>query len=303
MKTLLIAIIVMTIFSGCAGDPAVVEGPAQANVPKAETTLRFCTQLSSPGSSIKHAKPHATFLKSTKWPNDIRFPLSLTVRFLNGRDFQKQKVMQYAKEWNLASASTPDRGSKIRIKFIPYDVTTPGNVADIRIMFQDGKGSSSYVGTEAKRIAQDQPTMFYGWVTEDEPEQWIRQVVLHEFGHALGFVHEHQSPVGDIPWDKEAVYDYYHRTQDPPWTRPQVDANVFARYDSNSTNHTAYDSTSIMHYGVPDELTIGDFSIPWNLELSPTDLAFVKEIYKYTPCTVNEDCCFDKKTGKEILCP
>ena len=267
------------------------------------TKLQFCTEMPLVLKESDKLKPKAVILRSYLWRHDVRFPLKLSVRFLNGTDFQKNKVMQYAKEWNLTSAEgdhNDDR--KIRIQFIPYDITTSGNVADIRIMFRDG-GSSSTIGTAAKLVPQDQATMFFGWINENQTEEVLRRTILHEFGHALGLIHEHQSPVVNIPWDKEKVYEYYRITQNPPWSREQVDVNIFERYSEESTNHTDYDSTSIMHYPVPEELTIGDFSIPWNNVLSDKDKDFIKEIYKYRPCIVNETCCFDRRTGREIPCP
>ncbi len=47
-----------------------------------------------------------------------------------------------------------------------------------------------------------------GWLEPDTPNDEYRRVVLHEFGHALGGIHEHQSPAsGVIPWDKPKVYE------------------------------------------------------------------------------------------------
>lgn len=268
-------------------------------VPLAEE--RFCTELyldstETKAFEIKGVAPHESL-----WFHSIEFPLSITVKFLNGSPFQINKVRQYAKQWEGASAKHPEGGNKIRIKFIPYDGTTSGNITDIRIIFRPG-GSSSYIGSDAKKVNADSATMFFGWINEGEPEESIRQVVLHEFGHVLGLVHEHQSPLANIPWDKEKVYEYYRTTQNPPWDRAKVDANIFSRYSASSTNYSAYDIHSIMHYAIPSSLTVDGFSTPWNSELSPTDKGFIKKIYRYEPCIVNETCCFDQR-GRRIPCP
>ena len=52
----------------------------------------------------------------------------------------------------------------------------------------------------------------------------------HEFGHALGMIHEHQNPAaqGEIPWDKPKVYAYYAQQG---WSKDDVDTNIFEVYD------------------------------------------------------------------------
>lgn len=272
------------------------------------SSIRICTELFTDSAltelkseekteeSLLGVAPHRSL-----WPHGIEFPIHISVKFLNGTEFQKLKVMQYAKQWNEVSAPGWDNNKKIRLKFIPYDGTTSGNVTDIRVVFRPG-GSSSYLGSDALRVHKDSPTVYFGWITETAGEDVIRQVVLHEFGHVLGLVHEHQSPQANIPWNRERVYAYYARTQHPPWDRAMVDRNIFFRYSTTETNSTAYDPLSIMHYSIPAELTDGGFSTPWNSRLSTMDSSFIKTLYRYNPCIPNETCCFDRR-GRRIPCP
>ena len=61
-----------------------------------------------------------------------------------------------------------------------------------------GQGSWSYLGTDATRVPKESFTMNLGFVD--------RSTVLHEFGHSLGLIHEHQSPFpGGFEWDRENV--------------------------------------------------------------------------------------------------
>lgn len=293
MKTLSIVTIIVLAFFGCKDK-------------KDFSQEMVCTELLPAQYNTSDLKIRAASLNEFKWPHSINFPLNITVKFLNGSDFQKNKVREFAKIWNEVSASGDDekhhKKHKINLLFVPYDVTTSGGNADIRILFQDGKGSASRIGSDCRNYPQDQPTMFFGWVNENYPDSIIRQVVLHEFGHALGLIHEHQNPTANIPWNPDMVYYYYKTTQDPPWDRAKVDANIFYRYSTNSTNYTAYDPKSIMHYAIPSFLTTNGYSTPFNPNLSSIDSAFIKKIYPYSPCTFGVDCCFDKK-GKRIPCP
>lgn len=101
-------------------------------------------------------------------------------------------------------------------------------------------------------------------------------MVLHEFGHALGCIHEHQHPENGIPWDKEKAYAYYGQQG---WTRHEVNVQVFQKYSRLETQYSRFDPTSIMMYPIPEELTIGQFSVGWNVELSDTDKTFIGQLY------------------------
>jgi hypothetical protein len=91
-------------------------------------------------------------------------------------------------------------------------------------------------------------------------------------------IHEHQNPAaqGQIPWDKPKVYAYYAQQG---WNKTDVDHNIFALYSEESTNHSAFDPTSIMEYAIPDSLTIGTFAIGWNTEFSALDREYMRRQY------------------------
>ncbi|WP_405218526.1 pre-peptidase C-terminal domain-containing protein [Agrococcus sp. Ld7] len=191
---------------------------------------------------------------------------TISIGFRGGSASLRAKVEAVAKQWEQHANLTLDFGS---------DAT-----GDIRIDFAPG-GSWSYLGTDALSIPQADATMNYGWLTDTSTDDEIGRVVLHEFGHALSAIHEHQNPVADIPWDKPAVYAYY---AGPPnnWSREVVDRNIFQRYSTTVTNHSAFDRDSIMLYAIPNQLTIGDYEVGWNRGLSDTDRAFMATIYPRT---------------------
>ena len=150
--------------------------------------------------------------------------------------------------------------------------------ADIRVAFNPAGGSWSYIGTDAKVIAASKPTMNYGWLTGDTEEAEFSRVILHEFGHALGAIHEHNHPEAGIPWNRLAVYQYYKQTQG--WTREDVDAQVFSAYAVSHVNSSVYDRRSIMHYAIPAQLLLsGSTPVGWNRELSSRDKSFIASQY------------------------
>src|SRR5471030_922448 len=102
--------------------------------------------------------------------------------------------------------------------------------------------------------------MNFGWLEDNTPDEEWRRVVVHEFGHALGCIHEHSNPVGNIQWNKPVVYQYYEGAPNN-WTKEQVDSNLFAKYSANITQFTALDPNSIMMYPIPAQFTLDGFSV------------------------------------------
>jgi len=96
--------------------------------------------------------------------------------------------------------------------FTPY-LGHPGEEGPhIRVAFSPKGRFSSQHGTAALDVPADEPTMVLGFEADDltpEYDDWFQGMVRHEFGHALGAVHEHQSPVFPYHWNRQAVIDYY----------------------------------------------------------------------------------------------
>jgi hypothetical protein len=201
-------------------------------------------------------------LREKLWPPHQRV---LHVRFLGGDPRVHRRIERFANLWT----------EHAHVRFV-FD-NAPD--AQIRIGFEPGP-SWSYIGTDAldPTLDADAPTMNFGWFSPATAHDEIQRVVLHEFGHALGMIHEHQSPNADIPWDREAVYAYF---AGPPnyWSPEQVDLNIFERYSHEQANASAFDPASIMIYPIPPEFTHGQVTIGWNRMLSPGDRAFIAQLY------------------------
>lgn len=189
---------------------------------------------------------------------------TLRIGFLDGTASTRARVAALATEWT--------KHAKLTFEFVD-DVST----AEVRVAFEPG-GSWSLVGTEALTAAVDEPTMNFGWLSEDEPDAW-EPVVLHEFGHAIGCVHEHSSPAGPIPWDLPAVYRYY-RGAPNLWTVDEVKRNILDKYAGDQTRHTAFDPESIMLYAIPKELvTDARYAVEAPRNLSLLDRTFIAACY------------------------
>ena len=117
-----------------------------------------------------------------------------------------------------------------------------------------------------------------GWLRINTPDSEYDRVVLHEFGHALGLIHEHQNPNGNpIKWDRKKVIEYYKVTQD--WDSSFVEKNIFRLYEKDKTLGTTFDEKSIMLYSIPKQLTTDGLSTARNTELSSKDKEFIGFLY------------------------
>lgn len=188
---------------------------------------------------------------------------TLGVGFLDGTQWQHDVVRTHAVAWSDYANILQD-----------FDSPTP----QIRIRFEPGQGSKSRVGTDALVGDPTATTMNLGWIDRSKPDDELRGVVLHEFGHALGCIHEHQSPDAGIPWNLEAVFAYY--SGDPNyWTPEETQFNLIDTYDRSYTKFSAFDARSIMVYPIPVEHTIGGFHVDPTYDLSDGDKAFIGRIY------------------------
>jgi hypothetical protein len=162
---------------------------------------------------------------------------------------------------------------------IKFQFVGEGGPGEVRIAFQPG-GSWSLLGTDALAAPAPRETMNFGWLKPDSDEPTYTSVVLHEFGHMLGLVHEHMFPgPHGIQWNRAAAIDYYGRTQ--RWSPQQVQQQVLDVYANPDVATTAEpDLRSIMMYPIPEGLA--NVVVGWNTRLSSTDIDFIGRHY-YPP--------------------
>lgn len=203
-------------------------------------------------------------VNSKKWPPGM----TLKCLFLDGSTKMKKKVEAIAHQW--------EKHERIKFKFVK------SGSAEIRISFFADAGSWSAVGRDALNHSYfpiHQPTMNYGWLRDDTSDDEYNRVVLHEFGHALGCIHEHQSPKFTRVWNKPAVLKYF---QGPPnyWSPADIQSNVLGKYSPTGLSATRFDPKSIMLYEFDGRLfSDGLGPTNTNTKLSATDIKMIKSMY------------------------
>jgi hypothetical protein len=209
-------------------------------------------------------KTRGAILKDATWKNGE----TITVSFLDGDPALQKRVRDMAQRW------TAPEMANLEFQFLNHNNT------DIRISFKN-KGSWSLLGKYCRnRTDTSLPTMNFGWLTPASTEEVLRRVVLHEFGHAVGFIHEHQNPLNSIQWNRDAVIS---DLQGPPnnWSIDEINTNMFDQPPLNDVFATPVDKASIMLYPIPASWTLDGFSAALNSDLSADDRALAKKIYPH----------------------
>lgn len=240
---------------------AAYKAVSRAPTSSEENTGRFCSCLETKPTQ-GHSK--AALLSAFQWATGS----SITVAFLGGDPALQERIKKVAQEW------TGPGMAHLAFNFVN------GGDADVRIAFIAGSGSWSYLGTMCRQIDKTKPTMNFGWLTPASSDDELRRVVLHEFGHAIGLIHEHQNPLKPIQWNRDAVKK---DLSGPPnnWDDQTIDANIYSHYTAAEVLATAVDPSSIMMYPIPKAWTTDGFSAGLNGELSETDRDLIRIAYPW----------------------
>lgn len=188
---------------------------------------------------------------------------ALNVYFFDGENDLTNVTLKVASEWS-------------EYCNITFTATNDVNKSHIRVAFKK-EGHWSYIGNAALAIPRNEPTINFELGKKDMHSLDFKRIVLHEFGHALGLIHEHQSPAAKMLWKKDYIYLIYSTNYG--WSKEMVDRNLFNEFDRANLRYSELDKKSIMAYYVPKEYTENSIEFPLNYELSEMDKKYIGELY------------------------
>lgn len=187
----------------------------------------------------------------------------LTVGFLDGPDRAlRRRILSHMNAWNRTA----------NVSFVETDAG-----GDVRVARTAGDGYWSYVGTDIKVIAADEPTMNLDSFSMDTPESEFHRVVRHETGHTLGFVHEHMRRALVARIDPDKAITYFGATQG--WSEEEVRAQVLTPIEESSLRGTTPDPDSIMCYQLPGDVTIDGEPILGGTDIDALDHELAGKLY------------------------
>jgi hypothetical protein len=287
-------------------------------------------QLASAASSVHVVPFHIIVPTLNRWTPGS----TVRVAFLGGDPALYAKIEDAASEWTkpgFANLHFQFKGADGK-----YNQWSPSDTdykAEIRVAFASGDagGYWSNVGTDSTIQSVSGPgqvSLNLDSFDQQLPPDW-RAITMHEFGHAIGFQHEHQNPAGGCDFRFEDDPGYVPTTDGTGWyanddhnRRPglytylggkanywpksKVDFNLRAIPVSSAFLVGSFDKTSIMKYFFGAFMFVaGDqspcFTPSENLVISDQDKAGAHEAYSDSPAAVASAITQKKQVFNEIL--
>lgn len=205
--------------------------------------MRHQETVAGPSGRVRAISP-----RGKAWNNGS----TLRVRFIGGTQAQRNVAVTQAGWWSAVA----------NLRFDFNDAPD----AELRIAFDAADGAWSYVGTDCRSIPLNQPTMNLGFLDGG--------TAAHEFGHAIGLAHEHQSPFGGIQWNEQVVIREMARSPNF-WNEATTRHNILFKYSAEQVNGTDFDPESIMLYFFPASWTLNGVETRANEVLSALDKQFI----------------------------
>jgi hypothetical protein len=263
---------------GLAGENSTLDSFALAKIAEFDKLRTRLAQLSAKNGGQNEAVVAQAFV----WPQNQ----PVHVCFFGGSQLVRDHIAVVATQWLDGTSLVLDFGNPGARRSCDGKQPT-----DIRVSFGPG-GNWSAVGTSA-RFEKDPTKQTLNLEGMDRLTSFIDNndgTILHEFGHAIGFEHEHQGQSGkcQTQFNMTWLYDYLGKFG---WTKQKVNDNML-QFNQDSRKQwgifeTAFDRQSVMLYSLnrkafndPDDPVKGSCYIATpNNTLSALDRAAAKNFY------------------------
>ncbi len=184
----------------------------------------------------------------------------LYVKFLNGSPQIHSRIMTIAKQW--------EQYGNLTFQFVD------SGQAQIRVGLHAEGYVSSMLGTMANIVPEDEAnvlidTSFFTSVSSMEA------IVLHLFGHVLGFQHEIKVPLTGRSWNRKNIDKYFDSFG---WTQEEIQKKVIDVYSFSYSNGLAADPFSVMNVPLPGGWTKEESTV-WKKHLSDGDKLLMQLVY------------------------
>lgn len=268
-----------------ADAPAAAQTPPPASDAKDEFVFEgfpkdIAARLAGHYGKMRNITTRGIYSSPYLWPLTMK---SINVCFLDGTPAERKKVVEIARGWTQIGAHMPlDFGADSEA---PRSCTGQGGAEHIRIVLKPTGMVWSAVGKQSiseKLFPASGPSMSLGFASVTSSTKRKRSII-HEFGHALGLQHEHQSRKLDC-WAKhyEQKLLAQYVLEQFNWSEDDIKAQLRVMYEEGLVE-TKPDSNSVMLYGFPARFYKARENSPCysaeNAAISQDDAALMRRIY------------------------
>lgn len=191
--------------------------------------------------------------------------VDLTVSFVdNPSTSVRNKILERANWWGTKT------GANVKFRWVQSN-------GQVRIGRGRG-GYWSYMGTDILSVPMNQITMNLEGFTDSTPESEWDRVPVHEFGHTMGFPHEHLRAEIIARIDRNKALNYFAQTQG--WDSRTTISNVLTPLGAGTWIGTETpDQDSVMCYQLPGTITVDGQPIRGGAGMNERDRAFCLKCY------------------------
>lgn len=294
------------------GKTSILEGYPNRIQARLEQRRRAFSKAPSPTAGFT---PHFVIRITTLWKNGQ----TIKIAFRGGDKVLHKSIADAVTEWTKYANLKFDFGLDPKTEgYRTWNVADKTYAADIRVSF-DQPGYYSLVGNDSvnKQISKTgEESLNLEGFDQNLPADW-KAVALHEFGHAIGFEHEHQGPnaMCDFRFDDDLGYvattdgfgqfipdasgkrpGLYTFLGGPPnnWPQAVVDFNLKQLPKSSAYVEGPFDKKSIMKYFFEDFMFVSGkssdcYTDSENLVPSDQDKVGAAKVYPRAPAAIAAD--------------